>query len=237
MELYQGAILVVYLTLAFVFAFGISYISKLTKKTPLGGGASAGHVPGKIGEYISKESFVKERDELIFDLIKRRYDGEIQRWDGLDSKAGNLIGFFSIVTSLTLAAGSFNLQGVLSDAYILTGFFAGIGMLLISIVFSLLCFRVRETIFIPNTDELLSKYGHGTVTYRETLRIMCGEMSDAVVILENVNNDKANWIRYSWTMFVIALGYLFILFILFTLTPQGTSAVEQLAKLLIERIT
>jgi hypothetical protein len=40
----------------------------------------------KLEEYESNESLVKTRDELIFDLVKRRYDGEITRWDGLDSK-------------------------------------------------------------------------------------------------------------------------------------------------------
>ena len=44
----------------------------------------------------------QKRDELIFDLIKRRFDNEWQRVDALDTKAGTLIGFISIVVSLTL---------------------------------------------------------------------------------------------------------------------------------------
>lgn len=235
MEPFEGAILVVYVILAFVFAFGISRISKIFKKTQATPGVA--HKPGSIAEYPSKESFLKERDELIFDLVKRRYDAEIERWDGLDSKAGSLIGFFSIVTSLTLAAGSFNLQSVLSDSQILAGFFFGIAMLIISIVFSLMCFRIRVATFVPNTAKLLSKYGKGNVTYRETLRTICGQMSEAVVKLEITNNNKGKWIRYSWTLFVVALGYLFILLIVFTLTPQGPSEVEKLAKLLIDRIS
>jgi hypothetical protein len=62
-------------------------------------------------------------------------------------------------------------------------------------------------------------------------------MSKAVTVLEKINNDKAKWIRYSWTLFVVALGYLFIVFIFLTLTPQEPSEVEKLAKLLINKIT
>jgi hypothetical protein len=235
MEFYYGVIIFVYLILACFFAFGVSRLLESRKKTSTLAGAP--HNPGQISEYKKFESFYRQRDELIFDLVKRRYDGELERWDGLDTKAGSLIGFFSIVTSLTLAAGSFNLQGVLDDQYILAGFFIGVGLLIISIAFSLICFRIRETIFIPDTNSLVSKYAMGSVSYRETLRVTCGEMSDAVIRLENVNNDKAKWIRYSWSLFVISLGYMFILFVLFTLTPQATSAVEELAKLLIERLT
>lgn len=246
MEYYQGIIIFVYLILSLFFGFVVPYLSKFRKaaenitdgvKSTLNSASGAKSGSGILKEYINKESLIKERDELIFDLVKGRYEGEIQRWDGLDSKAGSLIGFFSIVTSLTLAAGSFNLQGVLGDRDILVAFFLGIGLLLTSIVFSLVCFRIRETTFVPNTEYLFHKYGKGLVTYRHTLRKTCGEMSKAVVDFELTNNDKANWIGRSWTLFVISLGYLFILFILFTLTPQGTSAVEELAKLLIDRLT
>lgn len=233
MESYAGAILIIYVILAFVFAFGISRISNTSNKRQAARIVSS---PGRIPEYPSKDSFFQKRDELIFDLVKRRYDAEIERWDGLDSKAGSLIGFFSIVTSLTLAAGSFNLQGVLADFHILIAFFFGIAMLIISIAFSLMCFRIRVATFVPNTDKLISKYSRHNVTYRETLGTVCGQMSKAVVKLETINNNKGNWIRYSWTLFVIALGYLFILLIIFTLTPQGPSEVEKLAKLLIDRL-
>jgi|SoiMethySBSTD1v2_1073268.scaffolds.fasta_scaffold2381454_1 hypothetical protein len=47
-----------------------------------------------------------KRDELIFDLIKRRFDGEIDRANKLDSKAGSMVGFVSVVVGLTLGGGS-----------------------------------------------------------------------------------------------------------------------------------
>jgi hypothetical protein len=34
----------------------------------------------------------KQRDDLIFNLIKRRYDGEVEKINNLDNKAGSLIG-------------------------------------------------------------------------------------------------------------------------------------------------
>jgi hypothetical protein len=39
---------------------------------------------------------------MNFDLFKRRFDAEIDGAKNLDSKAGNMVGFVSIVVSLTL---------------------------------------------------------------------------------------------------------------------------------------
>lgn len=59
----------------------------------------------------------QKRDELIFDLIKRRFDNEWQRIDAPDTRARTLIGFISIVVILTLAAGIFNLKTLTAQAY------------------------------------------------------------------------------------------------------------------------
>lgn len=227
LNLQQIIVLVIYLVTAFALYFAIT---RLASKKDTGLPPSSG--PADLAEYECLESPEKARDELMFDLIKRRYDGEVSRWDSLDAKAGSLIGFFSIVTSLTLAAGSFNLQGILSDPTNLIVFFGGIGLLLISILFSLFCFSLRAIVFVPNTEGLLSRYGNKT--YRETLDKVMRRMSKAVMRLVQINNEKAVWIRYSWVLFVIALGYLFIIFIMFTMTPQEPSEVEKLAKLLLD---
>lgn len=227
----QIIVLLIYLAISFFLYFAIPRL--LNKQEQPAADDSSGSKAQAVLEYQCLESPEKERDELMFDLVKGRYDGEISRWDSLDSKAGSLIGFFSIVTSLTLAAGSFNLQAVLSDITNLVIFFGGIAMLLLSILFSLLCFSLRNVIFVPNTEKLLSKYNNKT--YRETLTQVMKRMSNAVVKLVETNNQKAMWLRYSWIMFVIALGYLFIAFIMYTLTPQEPSEVEKLAKLLLDR--
>ncbi len=57
MEQYQGAILVIYLILAFVFAFGISPIANRFKKNATA--AVAPHVPGRIPEYKAKDWWVR----------------------------------------------------------------------------------------------------------------------------------------------------------------------------------
>lgn len=226
--LHPITVLIIYLGIAFSLYYFISRWSSNKER-----GLPPSSDSADLAEYECLESPDKARDELMFDLIKTRYEGEITRWDGLDAKAGSLIGFFSIVTSLTLAAGSFNLQGILGDPTNLIAFFGGIGMLLISILFSLFCFSLRAAVFVPNTEGLLSTYRDKS--YHDTLVKVMRRMSKAVVRLVEINNGKARWIRYSWVLFVVALGYLFIIFIMFTMTPQEPSEVEKLAKLLLDR--
>lgn len=232
MNLYQEVILGIYLALAFILPWFLSLIFRKSKSAPV----VTQEKTEEIEEYDDNtDTFEIKRDELMFDLIKRRFDSEISRWDGLDTKAGSLIGFVSIVTSLTLAAGSFSLQDVLNNTQVLIAFFVGIGFLLTSITFSLLCVKVRKAPTVPNTERLIS--GYQDKSYRETLLRNGAQMSEAVRKLEGLNNKKAKWIRYSWTLFVIALGYLFLVFVLFTLSnPHEPSEVEKLAKIIISRI-
>ena len=59
-----------------------------------------------MAESNSQEDIDIKRDDLIFDLIKRRFDSETDRLNNLDSKASSLVGFVSIVVSLVLGGGS-----------------------------------------------------------------------------------------------------------------------------------
>jgi hypothetical protein len=232
MDFTQEIILILYLFLAFTICW---IIPRFFKKLTLPSDVPPPNF-GTISEYDNQESFDKTKDEFIFNLIKARFDGEIARWDSLDSKAGSMIGFVSIVTSLTVAAGSFNLQNILNNVAVLIEFFGGIILLLTSIVFSLLCFRVRQATIVPSVATLVSEYPK--LSYKEALRRNSGQMSKSVTDLENLNDNKAKWISYSWTMFVIAFGYFFIVLVLFTLSnPQEPSDVEKLAKLLIDRLS
>ena len=54
--------------------------------------------------------FVLFLNKLIFDLIKRRFGGEIYRANELDSKAGNMAGFVSVVIGLLLGGNSCSLK-------------------------------------------------------------------------------------------------------------------------------
>ena len=42
---------------------------------------------------------------VIFELIKRRFDNEGERTNSLDGKAGNFVGFVSVVVGLLLGGG------------------------------------------------------------------------------------------------------------------------------------
>jgi hypothetical protein len=45
----------------------------------------------------ARKKSAEDKDDLIFELIKRRYDSISQNVNALDTKAASLIGFVSIV--------------------------------------------------------------------------------------------------------------------------------------------
>src|SRR5690348_5110045 len=97
-----------------------------------------------------------KRDNLIFDLIQKRLDDEIQRTNNLDTKAGNLVGFVSVLVGLLLGAGSllsgaeiFKSSALLSNHTFAPIYFVGVAFLLISIGSSLYALKARRWMIIP----------------------------------------------------------------------------------------
>jgi hypothetical protein len=159
----------------------------------------------------------KERDDLIFELINRRYDSEHARTNNLDSKANSLIGFTSIVVGLILGAGTMDILKLLHAQSAIVIYFIGIATLLLSIGFSLWSFRVRSWIMVPKVQTLIEKYT--TKSYDEVLKRNAGEMAKAVAFSEVQNNNKAKLIEYSWYCLLIGLTLIFI-FMLFYILIQ-----------------
>src|SRR5688572_27343959 len=124
----------------------------------------------------------EKRDELIFDLIKRRYDSELTRLAALDSKAGGLIGFVSIVIGLLVAVGTIELPGQLSRFEYSLLYFAGTGFMLLSIILSLYAIKIRKWNFAPNVFALGRKYFD--IPYRLALRKNAIAMVQATVRIE-----------------------------------------------------
>jgi hypothetical protein len=113
------------------------------------------------------ENVDKKRDDLIFELIKRRIDSEGQRINSLDTKAGNLVGYVSVLVGLLLGGGSllsggaiFKTSSVLLSSNHIVPFiyFVGVAFLLVSIDCSLTALKVRRWIAVPNVHVLISDY-------------------------------------------------------------------------------
>jgi hypothetical protein len=160
----------------------------------------------------------KERDELIFELIKRRVDSEVNRTNNLDSKAGSMVGFVSILTGLLLGSGSILLGGEINKVHLdLKDFdsvlyFLAIGLLLISIGLSLFALRVRRWIIVPDVTTLIERYTE--LSYDEVLKRNAGEMAKSVADSEKQNNTKAKLIEWSWLLLISGLVIMFISIIL-----------------------
>jgi len=96
----------------------------------------------------------RRKDELVFSLIAKQYDDQLQRKRDLDGKAGSLIGYVTIVTGLLIGLGTFAILGSLSKPQFYFPYFIGIASLIVSIVFSLLAVRIRKWSAVPDSRKL-----------------------------------------------------------------------------------
>lgn len=142
----------------------------------------------------NNEDSDRKRDDLIFELIKRRFDNEGERTNSLDGKAGNFVGFVSVVVGLLLGGGSlllggniFGFSAILSNHILALLYFLGIGSLLASIVSSLFALRIRKWIMVPHVKTLISDYV--MLPYSEVLQRNAGEMAKAVLKSAFVNTS------------------------------------------------
>ena len=161
---------------------------------------------------------IEKRDELIFDLIKRRFDGEIDRANKLDGKANNMVGFVSVVIGLTLGGGSALTGGNLfKDLSLLTNqnstilYFVGITVLLISIGCALIALKVRKWTVVPNVNTLIEKYTK--LDYSEVLKRNAGEMRHSITSSEKKNKNKAKFIDLSWYALLLGLVLIFVSYV------------------------
>lgn len=158
----------------------------------------------------------KERDMMIFDLIKRRYDSELQTINDLDSKAGNLIGFVSVTIGLLVGVGTLNLIDKLSKFEYFIIYILGIVILLVSIIFSMYAIKIRKWAIAPEVQYLRFKYYSQPL--RTVIRANAAVMAEAIKTIEKQNGSKAILINYSWYLLIAGLSMVLIFVIVFTTT-------------------
>jgi MFS family permease len=160
-----------------------------------------------------------DRDELIFELIKRRLDDESARTDNLDGKASNLIGFVSVVVGLLLGTGTFTLPVIADNFSYSIPYFGSIVLLLVSIVIGLFAFRVRQWIVVPDVNYLLEEYT--SKPFSEVLKPNAVEMANAVSDAEKKNGSKADLINWSWYFLIAGLALMLVFLLIYTSLITG----------------
>jgi hypothetical protein len=144
-----------------------------------------------------------KRDDLLLDLVKRRYDSEVQRINDLDSKANNMTGYVSIVISLLIGTGTFGVLGKLSIFVYYIPYFIGIILLAVSFLFSLSAIAIRKYPFVPKPETLIEVYL--TKKSRVVTRKVLATMAAAVTNIREQNEDKALKITFSWGFLIAGL--------------------------------
>lgn len=145
-----------------------------------------------------------ERDKLIFELIRERFDQEWSRIGELDDKAANIIGFVGIIAGFLLGIESLILvQTPTLNALLVILYLLGIGFLMVSMILGLMAYRVRRWEVVPNVRVLIEEYT--TKTHTEVLRRVAGETSLVVQQIKDQSNEKAGLIRRAWAFLILGL--------------------------------
>jgi hypothetical protein len=180
----------------------------------------------------------EDRDDLIFELIKRRYDSVSQNVSTLDTKAAQLIGFVSVVVGLVVGGGAFPVSKIVTSYTLYIPYFASLALLLTSISFGLKAFREkRGFLTAPDVQVLLKKYTEPNVLYSDVLQTSGLAMVDAIVNNERSNRQKARDINWSWIFLLGGLGSLLILLVLSAFGSQIEAYFGNVIKTLLDIIS
>jgi hypothetical protein len=174
------------------------------------------------------------KEEMLLDIVKRRYDAELQRTKDLDTKAGNLIGYVSIVTGLIVGLGTFSILEKLSSPQYYVPYIVGVAALLLSIIASLFALRVISWEFSGKIKQIEHYYNDVKRTNESIALVTFHSMIQAIVRNAEKNESKANKIMISWISLVIGISLLAIFASIFALTGGNTTSNNTLTKILVQ---
>lgn len=128
----------------------------------------------------------------------------------LDGKAGNLIGYVTIVTGLIIGLGTFSILEKLSQPQYYVPYFIGIAALLASIIISLLAIRIRSWYSTPVIEDLEDYLKDNNMDYKSVVIQVALPMIYALKQNFTINQCKARLIYWSWMCLVIGIALLVI---------------------------
>jgi hypothetical protein len=172
----------------------------------------------------------KEKENTILELIKGRYDSELQRTEGLDSKGSNLIGYVTVITGLIVGLGTIDvLAKLLTTSYTAVAYFLGLAFLIASAICALLGTKTRKWHYSPTIEWCLQWLQDPNFSAdkgydrRSVLQRAAIEIGDAVKYNFEENQRKASWLNWAWILLVVGIGTFVIFLGLYTAQPPSPS--------------
>ncbi|MCL2135119.1 MAG: hypothetical protein FWH37_06155 [Candidatus Bathyarchaeota archaeon] len=150
----------------------------------------------------------KERDRLIYDIIVKRYEQELQRTSNLDSKAYNIIGISGILSALIVAV-----LGYLYKSYYVLLFLVPFSLLIISaMLLCLFAYRVKSYEAIDPCEFIKS---YSEKQFNTVLRTYTGTVAEITIRNHDRHEKKAKMINYAIFLIVLAIALFFVITVVF----------------------
>ena len=144
-----------------------------------------------------------ERDRLIYDIVVKRYDQELQITRYLDTKAYNIIGISGIISTLMVTVFSYLFQEHYSLFFVLP-----VCLLIFSVMFSFKAYRVKNYAMI---DPCVFIDLYHEKTLKITLSRYTRTIAEDTIRNHSVNEKKANSIMYASLLLVLAITLFFVI--------------------------
>lgn len=186
---------------------------------------------------VDKDSDEFKRGEIAFELIKRNYDAEMARVNDLDGKAGTQIGFISVVLSLLIGVGTFQLLEKLTLPQFFLPYLIGIGLLLLSFLSSLFAIKIRDWTWAPKTQTV---FDGGFKSENGAWFVMLMASKAMVIAVEDMkkkNNDKASKISMSWQFLIGGLGAIIVYVLVVALSGIDADTVINVRDMIVGNMT
>jgi hypothetical protein len=145
---------------------------------------------------------ITEHDKFIYEVVKDRYNQEMQITGDLDSKANSVTGFSGLLATLMGAVAGYFPKGHYTLLLAIP-----IVLLIISAILGMLGYWVKPYDAIKPV-EFITAYKDKTAT--ETLREYTATIAKATNTNRKTNAGRAGWIKWASTLLVSAIGLFFV---------------------------
>lgn len=148
----------------------------------------------------------KQRDKLIYEIVGKRYDLEIQRTNDLDTKANNITGFAGLLATLVGSIIGFLPKGLDESLFLIP-----LILLITSAILGLLAYWIKSYSAIQPVA-LIEEYKESSET--RLLREATYTIAQNTMQNHSVNKEKVWLIKGASTLLVIAISLFFIIAII-----------------------
>ena len=168
----------------------------------------------------SKANKIEERDQILYDIFKDRFNSELNRIRDLDQKSSNIISFIGIIISIQSALGVFLLKEIPKSSFywIASVIFAfGMLFLLVAMRYAIKSYWVQDYIDVPgDPKDVFENYCKTNSHKLRILRNFSIEICKATRKNRNINDNKVTNIKRSLQFLILGIGsdFLFIIVLL-----------------------